>query len=408
MPEDDINHKLRKLIQSAYANAPAVKARMDKAGVSPEDVRSVADLARIPVLAKDEMVAMQQADPPFGGMLGVPASDITHIFFSPGPMYEPAPEPDDSAWDVAIDCLKRVGFAPGDRVLNSFSYHLVPAGYLFDVALTRLGCTVVPGGTGNSDLQLKMMGDLNVTGYAGTPSFLMSLIKKAEEMGSDFKRDFKLQKAIFSAEPLAPAMRQAFVDEYGLAVGNAYGTADFGLLALNTGPGMQMQLLAEPIVEVVDPDTGQPVGAGETGEVVATNFSKVYPLIRIGTGDMAMNVDPDPGKSAQEERGIILVGRSGDAAKVRGMFVHPNQLRFAAGQIPGVKAVQGVVTRPELKDHFALRVETTGDVVQAAVSEGLMGAVRNLCRVRVDSVEFVSPGAIAEDAPGMVDERTWD
>jgi phenylacetate-CoA ligase len=338
----------------------------------------------------------------------VPLSGLTHIFFSPGPIYEPAPEPDDSAWGVALDCLKLVGFAPGDRVLNSFSYHLVPAGYLFDVALTRLGCTVIPGGTGNSDLQLKMMQDLNATGYAGTPSFLMSLIKKAEEMGADFKQDFSLERAIFSAEPLAPAMRQTFVETYGLAVGNAYATADFGLLALNTGPGLQMQLLSEPIVEVVDPDTGQPVGAGETGEVVATNFSRVYPLIRIGTGDMAMNVDPNPGQSAQEERAIILVGRSGDAAKVRGMFVHPNQLRFAAGQIPGVKSVQGVVRRPEHKDHFSVRIEVEGEVDEATVAEQLQGAVRNLCRVRVDEVEFVSEGTITADTPGMLDERTWD
>jgi phenylacetate-CoA ligase len=304
--------------------------------------------------------------------------------------------------------LKLVGFEPGDRVLNSFSYHLVPAGYLFDVALSRLGCTVIPGGTGNGDLQLKMMKDLDATSYAGTPSFLMSLIKKAEEMGADFRKEYSLKKAIFSAEPLAPAMRQAFVETYGLAVGNAYGTADFGLLALNTEPGMQMQLLSEPIVEVVDPDTGQPVGAGETGEVVATNFSRVYPLIRIGTGDMAMNIDPNPGQSKQEERAIILVGRSGDAAKVRGMFVHPNQLRFAAGQIPGVKTVQGVVSRPELKDHFALRVEVAEDADEDAISEQLKGAVRNLCRVRVDAVDFVTAGTITEDAPGMVDERTWE
>lgn len=339
---NDVDQKLKAMVQTAYANVPAVKARFDAAGVRPDDIQKVADLARLPVLSKDEVVAGQQANPPFGGMLGVPLNEVSHIFFSPGPIYEPAPEPDDSIWAVAAGCLKRAGFVPGDVVLNSFSYHLVPAGYLFDVALREVGCTVVPGGVGNSDLQLKMMQDLRVTGYAGTPSFLMSLIKKAEENGLDFRRDFELRKAIFSAEPLPPSLRQAFVEQYGLSVGNAYGTAELGLLALNTGEGMAMQLLAEPIIELVDPETGRPVGPGEAGEVVVTNLSRAYPLIRLGTGDMAMNVDPKPGESKQEERAIILVGRSGDAVKVRGMFVHPNQLRFAAGQVPGIIAIQEI------------------------------------------------------------------
>jgi phenylacetate-CoA ligase len=259
---------------------------------------------------------------------------------------------------------------------------------------------------GNSELQVQMMRDLGVTGYAGTPSFLMSLIRKAEEMGFDFRKDFKLRKAIVSAEPLPPDLRQK-LESYGLTVGNAYGTADFGLLALNLGQGMAMQLLAEPIVEVVDPDTGQRVGPGETGEVVVTNFSRVYPLIRLGTGDMAMNLDPNPGQSRQEERSIILVGRSGDAAKVRGMFVHPNQLRFAAGQIPGVQIIQGVVSRPQEKDRFVLRVAMDEGTDQATAAEQISQAVQSVCRVRVDDVEFVEPGTITAESPGMVDRRDW-
>lgn len=402
----NLDVKLRNAVKTAYENAPAVKARFEAAGITPNDIQSLADLPQIPVLPKDDIVAMQQANPPFGGMLGVSPDKITHIFFSPGPIYEPAPEADDSAWDVAVGALQMTGFKPGDVVLNSFTYHLVPAGFLFDNALTRLGCTVVPGGTGSAELQLKMMQDLQVTGYSGTPSFLMSLIKKAEAAGLDFRKDLQLKTAIFSAEPLPPSLRQTFVEEYGLAVGNAYATADFGLLALNTGDGMAMSILPEPIVEVVDSDTGQPVGAGETGEVVATNFSRAYPLIRIGTGDMAMNVDPNPGQSGQTERSLILVGRSGEAAKVRGMFVHPNQLRFATGQIPGISKVQGVVSRPELKDYFLLRVQAEG-VDETAVAAQIKTAVQGLCRVRVDAVEFIAPGSLADDAPGMVDARDW-
>jgi phenylacetate-CoA ligase len=405
---NNIDEMLSQAIQAAYEGAPAFRARLDAAGVKPAQIQRQADLPQIPVLPKDELVALQQKSPPFGGLLGVPMSQVTHIFFSPGPLYEPGPAEDDSAWEVAKISLRQSGFQAGDIVLNSLSYHLVPAGFLFDRALVKLGCTVVPGGTGNSDLQLKMMGDLDCTGYVGTPSFLMSLIKKAEENGLDFKSAFKLRKAIVTAEPLPPSLRQALTETYGISVANAYGTAEFGLLAINLGEGMAMQLLPQPIVEVVDPDTGQPVGPRETGEVVVTNFSRVYPLIRIATGDMAMNVDPDPGQSRQEDRAIILVGRSGDAVKVRGMFVHPNQLRFAAGQLPGVKGVQGVVTRPDLKDHLALRVELAEGDEDPAVVEQLTQAVRNLCRVRLDAVEFVAPGSITAETPGMVDERAWE
>lgn len=397
----ELDRRLQEVVQAAYAGATAVKSRFDQAGLTPDDIQSVADLVKIPVLPKDQLVALQQAAPPFGGMLAVPREQVTHIFFSPGPIYEPAPKPDEQTWSVALEALAKSGFKPGEIVLNSFSYHLVPAGFLFDGAFTRMGCTVVPGGVGNSDLQLKMAQDMRITGYAGTPSFLLSLLEKAQEQGMQLAIDH----AIVSAEPLLPPMRAA-IEAFGVKVGNAYATADFGIMGLNVGQGMAFQLFGEPIVEVVDPDTGLPVAPGEAGEVVATNFSKVYPLIRIGTGDMAVNVDPKPGASTQAERGIILVGRSGDAVKVRGMFVHPNQLGFAARQIPGVLKVQGVVTQPDNQDHFLIKAEVAADKDGTAVSTQLQEVVRNICRVRVDAVELLAPGALGEE-PGMVDGRNW-
>ena len=165
---------------------------------------------------------------------------------------------------MAQAALARSGFSPGDVVLNTLSYHLVPAGLLLDRALVEMGCTVVPGGVGNGELQVKMMADLGVTGYVGTPSFLMALLTKAEEMGL---APPELTKSLVTAEPLPPSMRQVFVEKYGISVGNAYATAELGFLALNSGGGLPMALLPEPIVQVVDPHTGQSVGAGEAGEV---------------------------------------------------------------------------------------------------------------------------------------------
>lgn len=395
------DRKLQTIIQHAYANSPAFRARLDGAGVKPGDVRSVADLTAVPVFTKDDAVALQQADPPFGGMLAAPLSAVSHIFFSPGPLYEPGPAEDDAAWDVAVKLLREVGFGAGDIILNSLSYHLVPAGYLFDGAFARLGATVIPAGTGPADLQLQMARDLAATGFVGTPSFLLSLMQKAEEQGISLS----LRRAVTTAEPLPPVLRQTLVGSYGLEVINTYATAELGVLAVNSGEGMAMRLLPEPLIQVVDPDSGALVGPGETGEVVVTNTNRFYPLIRFGTGDLAMNVDPRPGESRQEERAIILVGRRGEAIKVRGMFLHPNQLRFAAAQVPGVRATQAVITRPDgARDHLALRVEMVEGADEAAVVQGLKAAVQGVCRVRVDEVGFEE---VAAEQPVVVDERVW-
>lgn len=395
------DEQLNELIRHAYDNSPAFRARLDGAGVAPDAIRSLADLVNIPVLTKDDAVALQQADPPFGGMLAAPLSAVSHIFFSPGPLYEPGPEQDDAAWDVAVRMLREAGFSAGEIILNSLSYHLVPAGYLFDGAFTRLGATVIPAGTGPSELQLQMAHDLGATGYVGTPSFLLGLMQKAEEKGITLS----LRRAVTTAEPLPPSLRQTLVETYGLEVFNTYATAELGVLAVNSGEGMAMQLLPEPIIQVVNPDSGALVGPGETGEVVVTTSGRLYPLIRFGTGDLAMNIDPRPGESAQEERSIILVGRRGEAVKVRGMFLHPNQLRFAAAQVPGVQAMQAVITRPDgVRDHLALRVQAAEDADRAAMAEGLKAAVQGVCRVRVDEVGF---GEVSSEGPAVVDEREW-
>ncbi|MGH2536416.1 MAG: phenylacetate--CoA ligase family protein [Candidatus Promineifilaceae bacterium] len=403
---DEHDSRLRPAIRHAYDHSAEVRERFDAAGIGPADVQRVADLEKVPVLAKDAVIARQQADPPFGGLLAAPLSQVRRIFLSPGPIYEPDAADDlQAAIAVAQEAFRWAGFGPGDVVLNCLSYHLVPAGMLVDRALAEMGATVVPGGVGNSELQLKLMADLGVTAYAGTPSFLLQLIRKAEEMGRDFRRDFKLKKLFATAEPFPASLRQTFVEGYGLAAANCYATAELGFLALDTAGQLALRLLPEPIIQVVDPDTGRSVGPGEAGEVVVTNFSRGYPLIRLGTGDLAVNVDPRPGVSRQDERAIILVGRRGEAVKVRGMFVHPNQLRFAVAQVAPGAAVQGLVSRPGGRDHFRLRVALAA--ADAGAAERIKAAVRDLCRVGVDEVELVPAEDLPAGAPGMLDQREW-
>jgi phenylacetate-CoA ligase len=350
---------------------------------------------------------MQAADPPFGGFLAVPLDTLQHVFFSPGPLYEPSAG-ESAVLNTVRDMLGIAGFSAADVVIVTFGYQLIPTGLAIDQALTEIGATVIPAGVGNADLQLKMMRDLHVTGYVGTPSWLMALIEKTAEMGQDFHQ-FALRKALLSAEPLPPSLRQTFVQEYGLRVTNGYGTAELGFLAYNTEGGLPMRLLDTPLIQIVNSDTGESVPSGEAGEVVATSFDETYPLIRLGTGDLAMNLDPAPGESRQEERSIILVGRVGDAVKVRGMFVHPNQLRFALGQIPGITRAQAVVARPANRDELTLRVVLSEEAKEPeALAAKLGAAIQSACRVKVDRVEFVSPDALSEDAQPIVDERAWD
>jgi len=403
--------KLNRILRHAYTNAPAVRRIMDQAGVRPDEIHSVGDLARIPVTTKDALVELQRRDPPFGGFLAAPPERLKHIFLSPGPLREPSAD-ETAIADTIREALAIAGIGAGDVVINAFGYHLIPSGLVLDQVMAELGATVIPAGVGSADLQVNLMRELRVTAYAGTPSWLMALIRKAEELGFNFRETFALRKALVSAEPLPPALRQVFVEQYGLAVTNAYGTAELGLLACNTEGGLPMRLLESSIIQIAHPETGQPVPSGETGEVVVTTFNETYPLIRFGTGDLALNIDPAPGRSRQGERSIILVGRVGEAVKVRGLFVHPNQLRFAVSQLSAIARAQAVVARPADRDEVTLRAvlvdPSKGEAEREQTAEALGAAIQSTCRVKVERVDFVSADALAEDAKILVDERRWE
>ncbi len=400
--------QLREIVVHAYNNTSAFRTIMDEASISIDDIHSFADLDKIPVTTKDRLVELQQKAPPFGGFLAVPVEKLEHIFLSPGPLYEPSAG-ESAVLDTVQQMLSIADIGPGDVALNAFGYHLIPTGVALDRSLREAGATVIPAGVGNADLQIKMMKDLQVTAYIGTPSWLMALIDNAEKSGMDFNQEFSLRKALFSAEPLPPSLRRTFVEKYGLAVTNAYGTAELGFLAYNTQGGLAMQLLDTSVVQIANPESGQSVGPGEVGEVVVTTFNETYPLIRLGTGDLAMNVDPAPGQSSQAERAIILVGRVGDAVKVRGMFIHPNQLRFAVGQAPGVNRFQAVVERRDNRDFLLLQVAPAdAQSDREALADALGQAIQASCRVKVDRIEFVGAGDLDEDSPLIVDQRSWE
>ncbi len=403
-----LDRRLARFVQHAYAHAPAVKKIFDDARIKPADIQRVADLERVPVTSKDKLAQLQRETPPFGGFLASDPKRLKHIFLSPGPLYEPHGAEQALARSVT-DVFRVAGFRRGDIVLNTLSYHLVPAGLLLDAGLQRVGACVVPSGVGNTELQVKLMLDLQVNGYAGTPSFLMTLVKKAEEMGLNFKEKFALHHTLFTAEPYPPSLRAQFEGTYGLQTTNVYATAELGFLAYECEERSGLHLVDGAVIELVDPGTGKRVGPREPGEVVVTTFNETYPTIRLGTGDLAVYTDEPCACGRKSPKLLGLLGRAGEAVKVRGMFVHPNQLKLAASKFPTIARVQGIVTRPDVRDEFTLRVELEQEVPdREALSKNYSEAVRDLCRVSVDKIEFVPTGTIPENARGIVDERKWE
>lgn len=397
--------RVRDLIAYAYDHAPAIKDIMDAAGVTPADIQTADDLAKIPVLSKDSLIELHQKQL-FGGLLGINPDDLPRIYISPGPIYDPnPPNPDGIGGTVAA--MKYIGIGRGDRVLNTFSYHLTPAGMLLDENLIRAGATVIPTGPGNTDLQIMMMQGVNATGFAGQPSYLMTLLDRCEQMGLT-KDQVTIKKAIFSAEPYTPAQQQRFEGEYGMKTTSVYGTADLGFVGF-TMEGVQGFVLSDTLyAQICDPQTGELLPAGEMGEIVITSFNKGYPLVRFGTGDLgALAGDPDP-KTEGRQQLLGLFGRSGEAVKVRGMFLHPNQLRGAMMYFPQIKQAQVIVTRPENNDHVRLLLELHPDADGTGLGDQLKGLAQQAIRLRIDEVEIVAPGVIEPGGRMVRDERKWD
>lgn len=405
--EKYLDGKLSETVKHAYEHAPAVKKLFDNAGISPDQIRTVKDMEKLPVTRKTDLLEMQKASLPYGGVAAIPARDIERVFISPGPIYEIQP----SRIKWFAKSFWAAGFRKGDVVINTFTYHMSPAGILFHEAIRDCGATVIVAGTGNTDLQIQIMQDLKVTGFVGTPSFLMTVIKRAEEMGHNIKRGFSLKRAWFTGEMLPPSLRKTFEGDYGIDTYQAYAvTEPGGAIAYECHQKTGMHLMDEYVTEIVDPETGKQLGPGEIGEIVTTQlFNKDWGLIRFGTGDLSSYVtDTCPcGRTAYRITGIV--GRAGDAVKVRGMFVVARQAEQAITGFGQVARYQLVVGRRQHRDEMTLKVELKDiSADKAKLSEGINKKFQDTCRIKIDEIEYVEPGSIPEDKQGIVDERKWE
>jgi len=387
-----------RMVEEGYSKAPAFRLMLDELGLRPGDIGTAADLEKLPVISREKLVKMQMAEPPYGG-LDAKDVQVDRVFISPGPVYEPHLSETDHLWARAYHAA---GFRQGDIVLNTFSYHMVAAGLTFHGGLRRCGATVVPSGTSGAQVQVELIRDIGVTGYTGTPSFLLAIIRKAEETGHDFRRDFKLRRACFAAEPIEASLRERFETQYGIDTYQMYGATEVGDVAYECREKKGWHVCEEVLVEIVDPATGRRMRPGEPGEVVVTRFNPVLFLLRFGTGDLSRLIEEPCGCGRTSVRIAGVLGRIGDAVKVRGMFVAPSQLDSLRKRFPGIR-FQAAVGRAEHADVLTVRVESD-EAGMEALREEFAEAFRQTCTVKIDRFERVAPGAL-EGAKALVDER---
>ena len=387
------------IIAAAKERCPAYRDFL--AGVRPEKVTDRQALAELPLTRKSELIELQRRNPPFGGFAAVPVSLLRRVFVSPGPIYEPEARRQD--YGRFARALFAAGFRAGDLVHNTFSYHLTPAGAMVESAAEALGCPVIPAGTGQTEQQLRAIADLRPTGYVGTPSFLKILLDRAGSQGIDVS---SLKKALVSAESLPAALRQDICSR-GMRVLQCYGTADIGVIAYeSTGPDDEIEegmvLDEEIIVELVRPGTGEPVGPGEIGEVTVTTLTPEYPLIRFATGDLSAML-PGPGRGARTNHRIKgWLGRADQTTKVRGMFVHPEQIADVLRRHKSIIRARLVVERPNGADEMTLFVEIgepADDLTRIAET------VQALTRLR-GTISPVAEGSLPEDGKLIEDRRS--
>jgi phenylacetate-CoA ligase len=385
-------------IAHAMQNAPACGALL--ADVDAASINSRKALAGVPVTRKTELIERQGEAPPFGGFAATAISELSHIFASPGPIYEPEARRDDY-WRMAR-ALFAAGFRRGELVHNTFAYHFTPAGFMLESGAHALGCPVFAAGIGQTELQVQTISLLKPPCYVGTPSFLNIILDKAIELAADVSC---IEKALVSGEALPPSLRQSLADK-GVAVLQCYATADLGLIAYESESKEGMIVDEGVILEIVRPGTGDPVARGEVGEVVVTTLNPDYPLIRFATGDLSAIMDGESPCGRTNLRIKGWMGRADQTTKIRGMFVHPSQVAAVLKRHP--EAVKGrlVVDSADNQDLMTLHCE-----IEAAPSEDLReaiaGSVRELCKLRAEVV-FGEGGSLANDGKVIDDVRSYE
>jgi phenylacetate-CoA ligase len=401
-----LKENLSEILRYGYRYSKAIQSRFDAMGIKPEKVKDLKDLEKLPITKKTDLVALQKQNPPFGGFEIVPKKGVRRIYISPGPVFEPG------EWDYRdirwAQALFACGLRRGDVVLNTFNYHLTPLAFMLDESLKMLGASVVPVGPGNLSMQIQLIRQLHVTGFLGTPSFLMSITEAAEGMSLDLKKDLSLKAAFVGAEMFPESLRQKLEGKLEIFIRQAYGTVDVGCLGYECREKKGMHIPEDVMVEIVDTETGRQLEIGATGEIVATTFSKVFPMIRFATGDLSYLIeDPCPCGRTSPRLGKIL-GRTDQVTKVWGIFIHPWQVDEVMAKFPWVANYQIVVTRKEYRDQMTIYIELKEEgAEQSGLKRRVEKEMEEVLKVRGEVV-FTGKGGIPDRAKKIDDRRIWE
>ena len=394
---------LKRTVEICWEHSPHYRAKLEEAGIAPGDVRDLDDLTRIPITSKKEARGTTTI-----GTGTIPLPEAKRIFVSPGPMFYASQRRTDPPLErgrtpVAL-AYHAMGFREGDIVLNTFSYHLVPAGAALEEQLNAMGCAVIPAGPQNTELQAEILAKLPVAGYVGTPTFLKLLCDKADDTGVDTRKDWKLAVAFVTAERLSEELRAELEERTGARVRQIYGSADGLLPAYECWAAQGMHLHPDQILEVLDVETHEPVPPGTPGEVIATVANPNRPLLRFGNLDLvSMRDDPCPcGRTGPRiER---FVGRTDESTKVRGMFLYPEEIAEALARFPEIARWQAVIGQEARgTDDLRLRLELAGEE-PSGLRERVADAVKSRARLRAE-IEVVAAGTIPEGAKRIEDTR---
>ena len=391
--EADLFSRLPDVLRAAMA-APAYAERLK--GLDSATVTSRAALAGLPVLRKSELPALHKASTPFGGFVAAAPGSFARLFTSPGPIFEPEGRQADP-WRGAR-ALFAAGFRPDDIVLNTFSYHLTPGGFIFDASARALGCAVIPAGPGNTEQQFELIEAYRPVGYSGTPDFLKILLDAAASSGRDIS---SIKRALVSGAAFPPSL-QAEIKARGIDAYQAFGTADLGLIAFETEAREGMVVNEDLILEIVKPGTGDPVAPGDVGEIVVTSLDPHHPWIRLALGDLTAAL---PGTSPCGRTNMRIkgwMGRADQTTKIKGMFVRPEQIAEIGKRHSALGRLRLVVTRQGEADAMTLRAETAA--ANDALREEIAASLRAVTKLG-GSVELVSPGTLPNDGKVIADER---
>ncbi|MFW6243641.1 MAG: phenylacetate--CoA ligase family protein [Desulfovibrionales bacterium] len=393
--------QLKDLLKYAYRYSEDVKKRFDRAQFDVSRFRDLADIKHIPILKKKELIFLQSMGPRLGGLLTKDLGELRRIFLSPGPIFDPEDRSDDYwGW---TESFYAAGFRTGDIAQITFNYHLNPAGLMFEEPLKNLACSVIPAGPGNTNTQLEIMKKLRVTGYVGTPSYLMHLAQKAEETGLNLRKELYLEVAFVTGEKLSEKMRTSLEKKFDLIMRQGYGTADVGCIGYECFHKNGLHIANRAYVEICHPDTGIPLKDGEVGEIVVTAFNKTYPLIRLATGDLAY-IDRAPcacGRTSPRLGGIV--GRVDTTARIKGMFVYPHQVEQVMARFEEVKRWQIEVTNPGGIDELALNIEASN----FRREDELLHMFREKIKLR-PTLKVLAPGTLPPQIRPIEDKRSWD